>query len=382
MGTERARKRPRISVVIPAYNAAGTIADTIASVLAQTLTDFEVVAIDDGSTDRTWELLQNLAQQDQRLRPFRFANGGQAIARNRGLARSRGDWIAFLDADDRWTPDKLAAQLAALEAEPAAAVAYSWTDYLDDRGAWLHRGSYVQLSGSVLWPLLQVNFLENGSNPLIHRAALAAVGWPAMEDSRPIAPFNPELVPSEDWDLWLRLAERFPFVCVPRVQVLYRVAAGSQSADVARIGRSGFACLQGALDRHPDLAAYRAVAWGNFAKYLLYKYLAPRLDPAALRSGQRSGQRSGRRLPRQWQLGWWLWWQAWQLDRAAGRSRGACKTALGLLLIGIVPNGGRAMLIDRLGPQSRWLNPQSILGYIRHPVDSRAIAVPSAPDNA
>jgi glycosyltransferase involved in cell wall biosynthesis len=328
--------------------------------LAQTLTDFEIVAIDDGSSDRTWALLQALAEQDQRLRPFRFANGGQAIARNRGIARARGDWIAFLDADDRWTPDKLAAQLAALEANPTAGVAYSWTDYVNDRGEILHRGSYVNLGGRVLGPLLQVNFLENGSNPLITRSALAAVGWPALEDPCPIAPFNPDLVPSEDWDLWLRL---------PRVQVLYRVVAGSQSANVARIGRSGFACLQGALDRHPDLVSYRSVAWGNFAKYLLYKYLAPRLDPVALRSRRRS--------PRHWRLGWSLWWQAWWHDRALGRSRGALKTGLGLLLVGILPDRVRAILLDRLGPRSRWLNPQSILGYIRRPANPSPTTAPS-----
>jgi glycosyltransferase involved in cell wall biosynthesis len=361
MGTEIELNQPRISVVIPAYNAAGTIAETIASVLAQTLTDFEIVVIDDGSSDRTWAMLQTLAEHDRRVRPFRFANGGQAIARNRGIARARGQWIAFLDADDRWTPDKLAAQLAALMANPAAALAYSWTDYVDDRGTPLHRGSYVQLSGAVLGPLLQVNFLENGSNPLVCRSALAALGWPAIDDPQPIAPFDPTLVPSEDWDLWLRLAARFPFVCVPRVQVLYRVAAASQSANVVRIGRSGFACLQRALDRTPELATYRDLAWGNFAKYLLYKYLAPRLDSVVLRSERRS--------PRQRRLGWYLWWRALRHDPAFGRSRGGLKSGLGLMVITIVPDRGRVALLDRLGRRSRWLDPRSILGYIRRPPD-------------
>jgi len=349
---------PAISVIIPAYNAAATLSQTIASVLAQTDPDFEIVVVDDGSIDQTWDCLQAWAARDARVRPFRFANGGQAIARNRGLAQARGQWIAFLDADDWWTPDKLAAQKAALAANPQAALAYSWTDYVDDRAPFSHRGSYVSLEGAVLPALLQLNFLENGSNPLIRRSALAAVGWPNPADPRPIAPFDPTLVPSEDWDLWLRLAARFPLVCVPRVQVLYRMAAGSQSANVARIARSGLACLRQTIAQHPHLAVHGPIAFGNFYKYLLYKYLAPRLDAVTLRLNPPD---------RQGLLGWQLGWHLLGHDPAFGRSPGAVKALLGLLLIGLCSPRLRANLLDRLGSRARWVNPQSLLGYIRRP---------------
>ncbi len=265
-------KPPLISVIVPAYNAAATLRATLASVLNQTHSHLELWVIDDGSTDGTAERVEKLRRewQDDRLQVARFENGGQAVARNRGLDLSRGNYVSFLDADDTWTRTKLADQLAALQANPRAAVAYSWTDYVDDDGNKLHRGSYVALSGAVLGALVVVNFLENGSNPLVRREAIAQVGN-----------FIPELVPSEDWDLWLRLAEQFDFVAVPKVQILYRVSPTSQSANVRRLERSCVACLNRAFARNRDGwngQNHRRQSYGNLYKYLLYKALE---DPVA-----------------------------------------------------------------------------------------------------
>ena len=116
---------PTISVVIPAYNAAKTILETIDSVRQQTFSDFEVIVINDGSNDNTAELVNAVA--DDRLRLFSYENGGAAIARNRGIDHVSGEFIAFLDADDLWTPDKLELQLEALQKHPEAGVAHSWT---------------------------------------------------------------------------------------------------------------------------------------------------------------------------------------------------------------------------------------------------------------
>ena len=262
---------PLISVIIPAYNATATLRQTVRSVLDQTHRHLEVWVIDDGSTDRTAALVAELQRewQDDRLKIARFENGGQAIARNRGIDLSQGELIAFLDADDTWTPTKLADQLAALTENPQAAVAYSWTDYVDDHGHKLHRGSYVALSGWVLAPLVVVNFLENGSNPLVRRSAIAQVGT-----------FNPALVPSEDWDLWVRLAEQFEFVAVPKVQILYRVSATSQSANVRRLERSCVACLNGAFRRNSGVRSHRRQSFGNLYKYLLHKALDMAISPS------------------------------------------------------------------------------------------------------
>src|SRR4028118_518511 len=120
---------PQISVIIPAYNAERTIRETIESVQQQTFLDLELIVINDGSKDRTVELVQSI--KDDRLKIFSYENGGVCVARNRGIDHANGEFIAFLDADDLWTPDKLELQAAALKQHPEAGVAYSWTYFMD-----------------------------------------------------------------------------------------------------------------------------------------------------------------------------------------------------------------------------------------------------------
>ncbi|MGF1478662.1 MAG: glycosyltransferase family 2 protein [Cyanophyceae cyanobacterium] len=210
---------PQISVIIPAYNAEATIAETIESVQQQTVSDFEIVVIDDGSRDRTPEVLASIAEP--RLRLFQEENGGVATARNRGFARATGEFIAFLDADDLWTPNKLEQQLAALQRRSEAGVAYSWTYYIDHQSQALYPGMQPLYEGNIYAELLLANILANGSNPLIRRVAIERVGG-----------FDPALSAAADWDFYLRLAAQFPFVVVPEYQVLYRQSAGSMSAKV------------------------------------------------------------------------------------------------------------------------------------------------------
>lgn len=336
---------PLISVIIPAYNAATTIATTIESVLAQTEPNFEIVVVDDGSIDRTAAIVAGLA--DRRLHLISIDNGGQARARNRGIAAARGEFLAFLDADDRWTADKLAAQLAALRDRPAAAVAYSWTAYVDSEGRSLHRGSEVAVSGWVGPALIVSNFLENGSNPLVRRSAIEAVGG-----------FEPALVPSEDWDLWLRLADRFEFVAVPAVQILYRVSPESQSADTRRLERSCRACVAAWLARQAGLTephqaailARRGLA--NVYKYLCYKELA----------GARHDHQPARRFGR----GCYLAFQACRYDPRLLRRRVILRLVLRLVAIAVLP---WVMTGETL---RRWLDRpglaiEPLLGYIDRP---------------
>ena len=126
---------PTISVVIPCYNAEQTIQETISSVLAQTFTDFEILVINDGSTDGTVSVLKQIV--DDRLKVFSVENSGPQRSRNRGIEKARGEYIALIDADDLWTSDKLASQLQALQNTPEAAVAYSWTDFIDENSNFL-----------------------------------------------------------------------------------------------------------------------------------------------------------------------------------------------------------------------------------------------------
>ncbi|MEO1184545.1 MAG: glycosyltransferase [Cyanobacteria bacterium J06636_27] len=205
---------PLISVIVPVYNGEKTIKETIESVLNQTFSNLELIIIDDGSQDSTLKVISDI--KDSRLKVFSYKNAGVAISRNRGIKKSVGEFIAFLDADDLWTSDKLEVQLEALQSKPQAALAYSWVDYINAEGEFLHNGNHITINGNAYKQMLVENVLENGSNPLVRREALIYVGG-----------FNQSLTPAEDWDMWLRLAACYDFVTVPYPQILYRTLSSS-----------------------------------------------------------------------------------------------------------------------------------------------------------
>ena len=124
--------------------------------------------------------------------------------------RPGGEFVAFLDGDDLWTPDKLQAQVAALQSAPDAALVYSWTDLIDESGRVIQHGSHVVANGRVYPLLASRNFLDCGSTPLVRRSALLEAA--ALVKA---GPFDESLQGGEDWDLWLRIATRHAFVCVP-----------------------------------------------------------------------------------------------------------------------------------------------------------------------
>jgi GT2 family glycosyltransferase len=208
-----------ISVVVPAYNGERTILETIKSIQQQTFSDFELIVINDGSTDRTLERLATV--EDPRLKVFSYENGGLPVARNRGIARAMGEFITFIDADDLWTPDKLELQLAALQQHPEAGVAYSWTLVMDEKGESFYPGKSVSFEGNVYPQLLLSNFIASGSNVMLRREAITSVGE-----------FDPTLRSCEDWDYWLRVAALWSFVVVPKYQILYRQSSGAMSSKV------------------------------------------------------------------------------------------------------------------------------------------------------
>lgn len=252
---------PLISVIIPVYNGEKTIRETIESVLNQTFLYFELIVINDGSQDATLEIVDRI--QDSRLKVFSYPNAGQAVSRNRGISRATGEYLSFIDADDLWTADKLEAQLKALQENPQAAVAYSWTECIDESGQFSRRGSHISVTGDVYGKLLLVDFIENGSNPLIRRQALDEVG-----------DFDASMTPSEDRDLWLRLAVRYPFVVVPSPQILYRQSASSESANVSRMEAASLRVIDRAFAQAPEsLQHLKQPSLANIYKGLTFKAL-------------------------------------------------------------------------------------------------------------
>jgi glycosyltransferase involved in cell wall biosynthesis len=198
---------PRVSVIIPTYNRAVLVREAVTSVLAQTYRDFEVLVVDDGSTDDTTAALAGYQEiQVHRHRRRR----GVAAARNTGLAAARGEWLAFLDSDDLWLPDKLARQMAHLENQPDLLV--SQTDE-----TWVRRGvrvnqplSHRKVGGWIFMPSL-ARCLVSPSAVILHRRLLEAHGG-----------FDETLPAAEDYDLWLRLTWRYEVGLVPEPLVIKR----------------------------------------------------------------------------------------------------------------------------------------------------------------
>ena len=252
-----------ISIIIPAYDAEKYLANTIQSVINQTFTDWELIIINDGSTDGTLELINNFQDKDSRIKVFSYENAGVAHSRNRGIAEAKGEYIAFLDADDLWTPDKLEMQLKVLQKNSDASVAYSWVDYIDEAGKFLYPGSHITVNGDAYSKLLINNFLENGSNPLVRRDALAKIGN-----------FDVNLPPAEDWDLYLRLALEYQFVVIPKPQILYRLCTNSCSANIIKMETQALRVIEKAYNQTPESLQYlKRETLAKLYEYLLFRTL-------------------------------------------------------------------------------------------------------------
>jgi len=259
MGTAES---PLVSVVLPVYNGAVTISRTIDSVLGQSHQHFELLIINDGSTDSTPEMLAQF--DDPRIAVHSFENRGLAASRNRGIRLARGEYVAFIDADDLWKPRKLEKQIAALQGNPEAGLAYSLTDCIDEHDNFLGHGSHIVDSGNVYDHLLTWNFLDNGSTPLIRRSVMEEIGS-----------FDETLAAAEDWDVWLRIAHRYEFACVPEVQVLYRIHGGAMSSKLAQQEAACFRVFDQAIERLPDGERRRRL--DRQGRATLNRYFADRL---------------------------------------------------------------------------------------------------------
>ncbi len=219
-GTQRDADRPTISVVIPTRNRRRLLTLALASVLDQQGVWLEVIVVDEASTDDTVEMVRSIA--DPRVRLVRHEVPlGKSAARNRGIAESIGDWIAFLDDDDLWAPDKLRLQLQALRAERRAWAYTGAVNMTDD-----HRvlgGAPPRAPEEIVRSLQRVNGVPGGcSSVLVRKDALPADG------------FDGRYQLCEDWDLWIRLSRTGLPACVPHPLVGYRVHSGNSSMDTAR----------------------------------------------------------------------------------------------------------------------------------------------------
>ncbi|MFB5084288.1 glycosyltransferase [Symbiobacterium thermophilum] len=200
---------PKVTVVIPAYNAARYLAEAVESALNQTYSNLEVLVVDDGSTDRTPFLLERYGRA---IRTIRKRNGGTPSALNEGIRQARGEWIAWLSADDAFLPEKLAKQMAYAEAHPECALIYTNWFVVDGRGKTVsHLASPTFRSRADQVEKLLRGCVINGSTTLVRRDVYLRAGL-----------FDESLPQAHDWDMWLRLARDYRFGHVAEPLLRYR----------------------------------------------------------------------------------------------------------------------------------------------------------------
>jgi glycosyltransferase involved in cell wall biosynthesis len=207
---------PTVTVVIPTRNGAAFLAATLDSVFAQTYPSLDIVVVDDGSTDGTAAILAPLEERG-RLRVVRLPHGGVARARTCGVAHARGEMVALLDHDDLWPADKIAWQVDVLRARPDAMLVYGYMESIGLERSYRWPGPNGP-SGRVEAAFRRKNWIRSPGQTLIRTQALREAGG-----------FDDSVAGADDWDLYLKLADRAPFVYVPRLALTYRVHAGNQS---------------------------------------------------------------------------------------------------------------------------------------------------------
>lgn len=208
-----------VSVIVPAYNAALTIAETLECIAAQNRRPLDVIVVDDGSKDDTASIARTFADRLSGLKVVTVENGGVSRARNIAIAAARGDIIAPVDADDLWHETYLAKLCGRLEAlGPGAAFAYCHWRRTDNEGRTSEHNDVVLIEGMAFYRLLSYNFVANGSNYVFWRQAYDRAGG-----------FDQQMPGSEDYEMQLRLAWRGEVGCVPERLVGYRDTPASLS---------------------------------------------------------------------------------------------------------------------------------------------------------
>jgi len=256
---------PSCSVIIPTFNRERYVVEAVQSALAQSYAPVEVIVVDDGSTDGTEGALEAFAS---RIRYIRQESSGISAARNRGIQEACGEFVAFLDSDDVYLSEKLARSIEPLLQDPS--VAGSFTDYVcidETTGSEYPRKPLVP-RGELFPEILYRNFIGT-STALVRKSVLVELGG-----------FDPEVSLSEDWDLWIRLLDRFRLVYVNRCLTRWRLHEQStdmQDPDATLLAQQRI--LQKTFARHPELdervrrraLAYHQFRWGmrHYARFEL-----------------------------------------------------------------------------------------------------------------
>lgn len=263
---------PKISVVMPIYHVEQFVGAAVQSVLDQTFTDFELICVDDGGTDGSMNIVRSFV--DPRIRIICQENRGLAGARNTGIANARGEFIALLDSDDIWHPEKLALHYIHLMANSDIGVSYAGSRLIDRDGAVLRIAMRPKVGRITPSDILCRNPVGNGSSPVLRKSALELASFQHPEDPNRTCWFDECFRQSEDIELWIRLAVKHNvvFAGIDSLLTDYRIIPGALSANVVKQYLSWTKMLRKLRSYAPEVVSL----YGDTARAYQLRYLARR----------------------------------------------------------------------------------------------------------
>jgi glycosyltransferase involved in cell wall biosynthesis len=257
------KNNPKVSVIIPTYNYAHFLPEALNSVLDQTYKNFEVIIVDDGSTDNTKDVLKSFLN-DQRIRYIYQENSGLPATRNRGIKESKGQFVAFLDSDDVWLPAKLEKQILLFDNDEEIVLVYCGAEFIDVDGERIPDPGYKPIPGATYKDLLYVNWvIGSGSSVLIRKSVFGEAGF-----------FDESLTGLDDIDMWIRILRNRKSDYVDEVQVKIRRHRSMEVANTVVIKKrekAYFHHMQKYMELFPELKEEKKNAYYQTYRKLFYK---------------------------------------------------------------------------------------------------------------
>jgi len=248
----------KVSVIIPAYNAMTYLPKTVESVLKQTFTDFEVLIVDDGSSDNTAEWASQLT--DPRIKLVFQENQGAAGARNTGITNSQGEYIAFLDSDDLWEPTKLEKQVKCLDENLSVGLVHTWIAFVDQQSNLAGKVMTTRGEGDIWKQVVEYNPVRCGSTAMVRRCCFD------------FGVFDQSIRFAEDWDMWIRIASRYSFAIVKEPLVYYREHPHNKSKNYEKLLLSLCQIIEKSFQSvTPELLYLKNKAYGRAYLHVAWK---------------------------------------------------------------------------------------------------------------
>lgn len=231
-----------VSIIVPVLNGEKYIEDAIKSAQNQSYKDYEMIVIDGSSTDRTLSIVNRLAKQDKRITVVNQPKPGLAAAQNYGVSLAKGEFIAFLEADDLWHPDKLMLQLECLRSNPKIGLASCYSVVINENGYLMGWQLGVNVNGMVYEKVIERNPISTCSIPMIRCKYLQEIGL-----------FDEQVRYVDDAEMWIRFAKKFPIATIPKALVGYRRWTSNRSKDYKGMILDGESVLNRVFENDPNL---------------------------------------------------------------------------------------------------------------------------------